>query len=109
VSPAIPAALGLAAVTALAILCRRLDPQRHRCPDCRSQNPLTPWKLRALAAARPGPGWAARVRYGLRRAEYEERVRLGMPMRHPDWITGELAEDREELLAALDAETWEEA
>jgi hypothetical protein len=55
----------------------------------------------------PGPGRVARIRYGLGRGEYAERVRSGMPMSYPDWITGELPGEDEEMLAELEAETWE--
>lgn len=81
----------------------------HRpCGLCRAESPAARVRRRALALSRPGPGWAARVRYGLTRAEYEERRRFGMPAAHPDWLTGVLPEDGEELLAELEAATWED-
>jgi hypothetical protein len=100
---------GCAAVAAglgLTWLGRRPAPsrRRHRCADCITESALAPWKRRLLALTRPGPGWAPRVRYGLRPDEYGERIRSGMAMNHPDWLTGVLPGDREELLAGLDAE-----
>lgn len=79
-------------------------PGAHRpCSLCRTESRVAPWKRRAMQARRPGPGWAARVRHALSEAEYRERRRFGMPMAHPDWLTGELPEAGEELLAELDA------
>ncbi len=98
--------LGLAVCAYRRARARRI--RRHRCGLCRCESPAAPWKRRALALARPGPGWAARVRYGLTRTEYHERVRFGMPVTHPDWLSGSLPEDAEETLAALEAETWED-
>lgn len=107
-----PLALVLAAITgtALVLYGRRGDPDRPRkpsrckCGNCRTESPLAPWERRVWAVITPGPGRLSRIRHGLGRAEYAERVRFGMPMNHPDWITGCLREEFEELLAELDAE-----
>jgi|SRR5579859_4780929 len=82
--------------------------RRCRCGYCRVESLLAPWRRRAWALILPGPGRAARIRYGLGRAEYAERARSGMRMDHPDWLTGELSEESEELLAGLEAATWED-
>jgi len=81
--------------------------RRCRCGDCRTESALAPARRRVRAVFQPGPGQAARVRYGLTRREHAERLRSGLPVRHPDWLTGELPEYCEELLAELESETWE--
>jgi hypothetical protein len=86
----------------------RVATRRCRCGYCRTESPLAPWRRRAWALVLPGPGRAARIRYGLGRAEYAERVRFEMPMRHPDWLTGVLSDQFEERLAELEAATWED-
>ncbi len=83
---------------------KKRKPPRCRCGYCRIESRFAPWERRVWAVITPGPGRAARIRYGLGRAEYEERVRFGMPMWHSDWITGELPDEHEEALAELDAE-----
>lgn len=105
----IPLVCGLAAltITGIVLFGRRDDPDRGRrcrCGYCHTESPLDPWKRRAWALILPGPGRSARIRHGLGRAEYAERVRFGMRMDHPDWLTGCLAEEFEEALAELDAE-----
>ena len=105
----IPIVCALAALTMAGIVLfgRRDDPDKTRrcqCGHCRTESPLDPWKRRTWALVLPGPGRAARIRHGLGRAEYAERVRFGMAMNHPDWITGELPEELEERLAEMDAE-----
>ncbi len=102
---AVPVACALAAITGLALLrYGQKQASRCQCGSCRAGSPPAPWKLRAWALVLPGPGRAARIRHGLGRAEYAERVLLGMSMNHPDWITGELPDWHEELLAEMDAE-----
>lgn len=85
----------------------RASRKPRRCTCCPAESPLARWRLRAWAVILPGPGQVTRIRYGLGRGEYAERVRSGMAMDHPDWITGELAPESEETLADLEAETWE--
>jgi len=88
---------------------RTVRRRRCRCRDCRTESALAPAARRVRAVFQPGPGQAARVRYGLTRGEHAERIRSGLPMGHPDWLTGELPGACEELLAGLEAETWEES
>lgn len=107
-------ALILAALTmaGLVLFGRRDDPDRTRkprrcrCGYCRTESRLAPWERRIWAVITPGPGQAARIRYGLSQAEYAKRAETGMPMWHPDWLTAEL-DGYEEELAEMDAETWE--
>lgn len=42
------------------------------------------------------------------RSERQVRMKIGMPVGHPEWITRELADEQEELLALLAGETWPE-
>ena len=93
--------------TAILVIAKRLRRSRSRCGCCPPRGVLAPWKLRAWALVLPGPGWAARIRHGLGRDEYAARAGAGMAMDHPDWITGGLPEDFEEILAELDSQTWE--
>jgi len=105
---AVTAAVAVIIGTALYAATRSTVPEHppgaHRgCSLCRTESRVAPWKRRAMQARQPGPGWAARVRYALTEGEYRERRRFGMPMTHPDWLTGLLPEAGEELLAELDA------
>lgn len=100
------------AVTGTALLYVMRPRRRRSCACrhgwCRAESPAAPWKRRARAITLTGHGWVPRIRYGLTRAEHGDRLRLGMPAWHPDWLTGELPEDCEQLLAGLEARTWEE-
>ncbi len=105
---ALTAAVAVVAGTGLYLATGSRIPERpagahETCGLCRTESRVAPWKRRAMQARHPGPGWAARIRYALSEAEYRERRRFGMPMRHPDWLTGLLPEAGEELLAELDA------